>query len=339
MNYWYNTPASGEGVIVSSRIRLARNAADLPFPGRMSRQQEEQLLTRTREVVGEWHAEPFTEYGTDTPAGKLAALAERHVLSPEFVDSDRLRAAFVSADASVSLMVNEEDHLRLQLLGPGLCLDELLARAERLEDALDAKLHFAFDEQLGFLTHCPTNLGCGLRAGVMLHLPALTESGRMRAVSESAAKLGLAVRGFFGEGSSAAGALYQISNRGTLGLSEAETVRRVSDAVERIAAEELRVRREAHKADPVAMADRVGRAVGLLGSAHRMSTTEAMGLLSDVRLGLSLSLSKESEEHTLLSLLGDIMPAVIDPEGTMSAPQRDARRAELLREAYRTDRG
>ena len=334
MNKWYElTSVGGDLIAVSSRVRLARNVAGLPFPGRMTAAQETELCRRVREAVSSWHAENFTEYNETTPAGTLAALTESHLISPAFAESGRIRAAFISADESVSLMACEEDHLRLQLLGPGLCLDSLYARADRLDDDLCGRLHFSFDEQLGFLTRCPTNLGCGLRASVMLHLPALSESGGIRRIAERAAKVGITLRGFFGEGSSPAGSFYQISNQSSLGLSEAEILQRVTEVVEIIIREEQRLREEYRKADPVGVADRVWRACGLLSCARRISTAEAMSLLSDLRLGLSLGILTDAPVRPLFAILGDIMPAVLDPESKMTAPERDAARAELLRKA------
>ena len=340
MNKWYElSPKNADLIAVSSRIRLARNVAGLPFPGRMSAADETELCRRVREAVSSWHAENFTEYNETTPAGTLASLTESHLVSPAFAESGRIRAAFISADESVSLMAGEEDHLRLQLLGPGLCLEELYARADRLDDDLCGRLHFSFDAQLGFLTHCPTNLGCGLRASVMLHLPALSESGGIRRIAERAAKVGVTLRGFFGEGSTPAGAFYQISNQSSLGLSEVEILQRVTEVVEIIIREEQRLREEYRKADPTGMADRVWRAWGLLSYAHRMSTAEAMGLLSDVRLGLSLGILTQSPAKPLFALLREIMPAVLDPEGKMTAAERDAARAELLRKAVSPEKG
>lgn len=335
MNKWYSiAPKGADPIVLSSRIRLARNLASLPFPGRMSREQQTDLVARVRECVSAWHAESFTEYNETTPANTLAALAESHLISPDFAGASHIRAAFISGDESVSLMVCEEDHLRLQLLGQGLCLTELYAKADRLDDDLGGRLHFAFDEQLGFLTHCPTNLGCGLRASVMLHLPALAQSGGLRRISENAAKMGIALRGFFGEGSDPAGALYQISNQASLGLSEGEILQRVTEVVEHLLREEMRLRRELLRADEGALSDRVWRAHGLLSSARRMSTAEAMRLLSDIRLGISLSLLPEEADLPLFGLLREIMPAVIDPQGKMTPTERDTARADLLRKTF-----
>ena len=167
----------------------------------------------------------------------------------------------------------------------------------------------------------------------MLHLPALSESGGIRRIAERAAKVGVTLRGFFGEGSTPAGAFYQISNQSSLGLSEAEILQRVTEVVEVIIREEQRLREEYRKADPTGMADRVWRACGLLSCARRISTAEAMSLLSDLRLGLSLGILTDAPARPLFAILGDIMPAVLDPESKMTAPERDAARAELLRKA------
>ena len=332
LNKWFHRPA--DEIAVSSRVRLARNVEGIPFPGRMSAEAQKELLSRAAEALGALPALKFTRTDGTAAPGRLTALAESHLISPEFAASKANRAVFLSEDESVSVMVNEEDHLRLQVLGAGNCLAECLATAEKLDDALCERLRFSFDERLGYLTHCPTNLGTGLRASVMLHLPALTESGGIRALENNAAKMGIAIRGFFGEGSEATGALYQVSNQVSLGMTEEEIVRRVSDIVEQIIREEKRLRRESLDADRGALIDRTQRAVGTLRYAHRVSSAEAMELLSDLRLGRSLGLTEELSCERIAELYRAIMPSVLDEAGSMTPAERDEARAKLLREAF-----
>lgn len=327
---WFHKAPEGQFIALSSRVRLARNVEGLPFPGHMTEAQSRDLIAKCREAVEAVPALGAKIYESRDSAEFYPAMAESHLVSREFAASDAPRAVFLSEDESISLMVNEEDHLRLQVLGAGLCLEECLDAAGKADDALCERLHFSFDEHLGYLTHCPTNLGTGLRASVMLHLPALTECGGIRVLSDSAAKMGICIRGFFGEGSEAVGALYQVSNQVSLGMSESEIVRRVKDVVDQIIREETRLREEQLKSDRVGLEDKVFRAVGTLRYARRISSAEAMELLSDVRLGLSLGLTDALSATDLSELVREIMPAVIDPKGEMSPAGRDEARTKAI---------
>lgn len=324
-------------IAVSTRVRFARNLRDFPFASRMTREQEAEVVQLVRNALS--FAEGMKLQYLDCGKASrlhLQLLTESHLISPEFARSDRTRGVVLSDDYTVSAMINEEDHVRLQVMLGGLDPRGALEKAERLERVLGEKLNLAFDERKGYLTECPTNLGTGLRVSVMLHLPALTESGNIEAVVNAASKLGIAIRGFYGEGSAPSGALYQLSNQYTLGVTEEEIADRVEEIVLRIIEEERKQRVGWSKMQADRLADRVMRARGTLTNALCMDTDEAMRLLSDLRLGKSLSILPD--DHTsydqLNKLLTDIQPATVashTPDDRGDALARDKRRAEIIK--------
>ncbi len=330
---WYMEAGKCGLIAVSSRVRLARNLKDYPFPGRMSREHRLSILKEVEKALGQSEtAYTFTDL-TDADVYKARSLMEKHLISPEFSEGREARGLFLSQDEGVSIMVCEEDHLRIQALGAGLCLDGCLQRALKADEALDSKLSYAFDETLGYLTHCPTNLGTALRASVMLHLPALTQSGAIRSIAANCGKLGFAVRGLYGEGSNAQGALFQISNQVTLGFSENQLIERLTDVVIQIINMEQRQRAAAFSNDRTSVEDRVFRSLGLLTSARRISSDEAMQLISELRTGVSLGIVANLDAPDLNRLLWDIQPACLRVSfGSQLPPKElDIVRAELLR--------
>jgi protein arginine kinase len=307
----------------------------LPFPGRLTPSQERDIVDKVASVLA------------SSPIGKSfklidlsamsdtdrRALMERHLISQEHAEGKGIRSVHLSEDENISIMINEEDHLRIQIIGAGLCLDECLKRAIEVDDILDHSLAYAFDENLGYLTKCPTNLGTGMRASVMLHLPALTQSGAIRNLAANAGKLGFAVRGMYGEGSEAKGSLFQISNQMTLGFTEESIVERLSDALKQIISAERNYRNEAVKQGKTHIEDRVWRSAGTLSYARSITTDEAMQLLSDVRMGASLGLI-DTDMDKLNSLLWEIQPANLTKasgKDRLTPEERDMKRAGLLR--------
>jgi protein arginine kinase len=332
---WKAISGKESDIVVSTRVRLARNLADYPFPGRLTPAKEREVVDAVAAVMASSPIGNSLKLVEINPLSETErrAMMERHLISQELVDGKGTRAVLLSEEAGISIMINEEDHLRIQVLGSGLCLNECLKRAIEIDDILDRSLRYAFDENLGYLTKCPTNLGTGIRASVMLHLPALTQSGAIRSIAANAGKLGFAVRGMFGEGSEAKGSLYQISNQMTLGFDEETIVERLSDALRQIIGHERKYRSEAVKHMKLQLEDRVWRSAGTLSYARSISTDEAMQLLSDIRMGSSLGLI-EADLEKLNSLLWEIQPAnLIKASGkdTLTPEERDIRRAALLR--------
>lgn len=321
-------------IVISSRVRLARNLADYPFPGRLGKEKANELCSN---ISGLLSSNGYKITRLDNCSEReAAALVERHVISPEFAASKIPRALASSEDGHVNIMINEEDHLRIQAMDLGLCLDECLDLVMRADDTLEENVRYAFNENYGYLTHCPTNLGTALRASAMLHLPALSASGEIRALIAAVSKLGFTVRGFYGEGTEPKGFIYQISNQLTLGLSERETIERLEKAVLNIIEKERALRQREQKRDSEGFADSAHRALGILATARRISSDEAMSLLSDLRIGVSCGEIHKIDYETINKLLWSIQPNSIaaDAKGQGSR-ERDHTRAELLRKAVK----
>ena len=259
-------------------------------------------------------------------------MVERHLISPVFARRDDGAALLLSRDESVSIMVNEEDHLRIQVIRAGLDLDSALEEADRWDDLLDAPLHFAFDERLGYLTQCPSNLGTGMRASVMLHLPALQEKNIVQQLASTVSKLGLTIRGMYGEGSKAQGALYQLSNQVTLGITEQEAIDNLKAICEQIIKEERHWREELAKTPQ--MQDRIFRSLGILKHARLLSGKEFMSLISPVRMGVALGMIEGLTLETIGKLLVDAQPAMLMKTlgRELTSEERDTARAKLVRE-------
>jgi protein arginine kinase len=277
------------GIVCSSRVRLARNREGWPFHRMLSRSRQQELTEQLAAVLS-LVLPAGTTLGMDALSElERAALAERQVVSRDLAVGGRPGAVHV--DGAVSAMVNEEDHLRLQVLGSGLCLQELLERAVAVDQAMEAHLTWATHPRLGYLTAWHTNVGTGLRASVMLHLPALAETGELKAVLRACARLHLAVRGLHGEGSDSTGHRYQISNARSLGLSEGEYVQGITTAVERVVDAERLAREQLLTRGKDRLLDKIGRAWGVLAYARTLTGDEAQEHLSWLRLGVALDLT------------------------------------------------
>lgn len=334
---WYEKSGDCGDVVISSRVRLARNLRQYPFPNRASAQQKAEIEAKVKEALlstGSAVAGEFRYIQLDSLSEEAAvSLAECHIISPEFLSERQGRAVLVSSDESVSIMINEEDHLRLQVMKEGLSLKEAAELADRLDTLLGETLDFAFHEEFGFLTQCPTNLGTGMRASVMLHLPALTENGGMQRIAGNLSKLGLALRGSYGEGSKVSGAVYQLSNQITLGLTEREAIENLMAITRQLIEEERKLRHD--MVENIAVQDQIERAAGVLKSARLLSSGEFMELFSLLRLGVSAKLLSGVDEGKLNSLMTRVQPATLMKEQgrQLTEAERDALRAKQVREA------
>ncbi|GHV18046.1 protein-arginine kinase [Clostridia bacterium] len=275
-------------VVISSRVRLARNLKNIPFPGHGKNEEVwvNDIISALTESAGgsAFVSVPLTDENA------VRALMESYAISPAFAKLTRPHALAQNADGSISVMIGEEDHIRLQAFAAGLDLESCFAAAGKLDDLLDERFGYAFSEALGYLTECPTNLGTGMRASVMLHLPALTHSGALRGWAASAAKSGLTIRGLYGEGTQALGCLFQLSNQGSNGQSETEIIGLLTQAARQIGAAE-RGARELFKAkNGVLLNDRVYRAWGLMTNARLLELKETIDALGDIRVGAAMGL-------------------------------------------------
>lgn len=331
---WYRLSGAEGDVVVSTRIRLARNLSGTPFPAGMTGRQKQEIIRtvdRALEESGEAGDFRQIEMG-ELPLRSALSLAERHLISPEFARVGDGGALLLNGDESAALMLNEEDHLRLQIMRPGLDLHGAFREADRLDTLLDNRLHFAFDSRLGYLTQCPTNLGTGMRASLMLHLPALQERGAIQQLAVTVSKLGLTIRGLYGEGSKPQGALYQLSNQVTLGISEQEAIDNLAGIAAQILREE-RTGREQWGQNP-RFEDMVWRSLGLLRTARLLTGDEFMTLISNLRLGIAMGTLPDLSLETADALIGDVQPATLMSEGgrDMESAERDALRARIVRE-------
>lgn len=284
MNKWYETKSSHDDVILSTRIRFARNLEDYPFPCRLDAEGREKVCHTVRDALADIPGLTLHYIEMQSLSPKQAvSLAERHLISPEFATPQQGRALLLSDDESVSIMLCEEDHIRIQVIKGGLDLQGAFDLANKIDDLLDSRLKYAFDERIGYLTQCPTNLGTGMRASVMMHLPALSKCGQMSKLASTVSKLGLTIRGTYGEGSNAKGDLFQLSNQVTLGISERAALDNLKAITMQIATQERAAGEEFVK--NVNVLDRITRACGILSSARLLSTDEMLELFSWVRLG------------------------------------------------------
>ena len=331
MSYWYMN--NTDGIVVSSRIRLARNLSDLPFPRRMTFGMLRDLCERVKSAVEEI-SEPlglkirFIEMD-NVPDAEVIAMVERHVISRDFAENRKGRAIAISDDESVCIMVGEEDHIRIQVLGGGQSLDAVFELADRIDTALGEKLHFAYDSELGYLTECPTNIGTGLRASVMLHLPLCTDTKEIGGIADAVGKIGFTVRGMYGEGSNSKASLYQISNQITLGISEKSAVENLKAITGQIVEREQNARMNVNS---LKLEDVAQRALGTLKYARVMASEEAMQLISKIKLGKDMGILSIGDVNPI-ELLITVGPGMLQSKhGKLDPSERDELRAKILRE-------
>ncbi len=329
MSNWYNEK---NGIVISTRVRLARNLSGIPFPSCMTKEQLEELKARVKSVIYDSNT-PFAKSlnfieMASIPENEINAMVERHIISPEFAKNGRNSAIILSNDESISIMIGEEDHIRIQVILGGMRLGEAYDIAERIDSLLDGGLHFAFDEELGFLTECPTNLGTGLRASLMLHLPVCESNGEIATLSDTVNKIGFTVRGMYGEGSKAEGSLYQISNQITLGLSEKNALDNLKSITARIIEKEENLRASLNT---LKVEDMAYRALGLLKNCRMLSSREMINLLSQIKLGIDMGIIKE-EINPIQLLISNQKFMLMKAYGEMQPEERDICRASAIRE-------
>ena len=323
---WYNTMANAIDTVISTRIRLARNINGYPFSSRLDASAANEIIEK---VSAPLESSGFRKINfSDLSPLMATSYVERHYVSPEFAGLESPHALLLQEQSGVAVMVCEEDHLRIQCIMPGLALDEAYKNASRAEKRLDEEFDFAYNDQLGYLTHCPTNLGTGMRASVMMFLPALTMGGYMDALANQLYKIGLTVRGLFGEGSGSAGSMYQISNQVTLGLTEEETLDKLRDAITQIIESEKKARDAITGDVRDRLTDRILRAEGTLRFAHMLSSSEFIKLFSDVRFGIALGLITDITYEQLGTLLVEAMPATLTLSSE-STPKNEISRDKL----------
>ena len=333
---WLRGTGPESDIVISSRIRLARNLARFPFPSRADDSMRAEIESELREHLDELDTDGPLRYVSVRNLDELDRqfLVERQLISRELSESHGARGVGFSDEENVSVMINEEDHLRIQVLRSGFDLGDCWETTNRLDDRMEEHCTYAFSNRLGYLTACPTNVGTGIRVSVMLHLPALVLTKEIQKVFQALQKIHLAVRGLYGEGSQAMGDFYQISNQVTLGRSEEELVASLQEVVPNIISYERRVRQALVKEDRPRLHDQISRAYGVLRSAQTISSEETMHLLSSVRMGINLGLIDDLEVPTINELFIHPQPAHLQKirREQLETAERNAARAAYLRQ-------
>lgn len=323
---WYNTTGPLADTVISSRVRLARNINGYPFPSRLDANHANEIIEK---ISAPLESAGFRRINfSDISPIMATSYVERHYVSPEFATMETPHTLLLQEASGVAIMICEEDHLRIQSILSGLSLEEAYKNAAAIEKRLDADFDFAYSDTLGYLTHCPSNLGTGMRASVMMFLPALSRGGYIPSLAAQLAKLGLAMRGLFGEGSGSAGCMYQISNQITLGIGENEILSKLTEAVKQISEREIQTRKNILEDALETLTDRVLRSVGILKHAYMMSTEEFIKLFCEVRLGISKGIVEGISYEQLGTLLVEAMPATLTLSSE-STPKGEAARDKL----------
>ena len=323
---WYNATGPLADTVISSRVRLARNINGYPFPSRLDANGANEIIEK---ISAPLEGCGFRRINfSDISPVMATSYVERHYVSPEFATMETPHTLLLQEASGIAVMVCEEDHLRIQSILAGLSLEEAYKNASAIEKRLDADFDFAYSDRLGYLTHCPTNLGTGMRASVMMFLPALSRGGYIPSLAAQLAKLGLAMRGLFGEGSGSAGCMYQISNQITLGITEEDTLKKLKEAVRQISEKEQFARKSIQGDELDRLTDRILRSVGLLKHAYMMSSSEFIKLFADIRFGIALGIVTDISYEQLGELLVEAMPATLTLSSE-STPKTEAARDKL----------
>lgn len=335
MTKWLENPAVDLDVVISTRVRVARNIEKYKFPSLMTKEESDELTNEILNAIKDSDDEAnytFNIIRNLNPRERLVFI-EEHLISPGLIQNLDKSSFLIRDDQRATIMINEEDHIRIQTLFPGLKLNEAWELCSEIDDNLERKIDYAYDEKLGFLTSCPTNVGTGLRASVMVHLPCLAMTGHINTIIEALRKVGLTVRGLYGEGSEALGNLYQISNQITLGQSEEDIIIKLNKVISQIVARERNTRRYLMESKALELEDKIYRSLGILTHSRLMSSKEAMNHLSNIKLGWDINLIQNKKLKEIVKLMIDIQPANIQKtlEKDMLSSERDNARAGIIR--------
>ena len=332
MANWYLQNGKDSDVVVSSRVRLARNLADFPFKDKAKQEDLEQILKIIKEIVPSiGYGLKYIELRNIDNITKLT-LIENHLISPEFA-TNKNGAILINDEENICIMINEEDHIRIQVFSSGQELEELLNLAIEIDEKIDGLVTYATNEKYGYLTSCPTNVGTGLRASVMVHLPALTLTGNIEKVLNVVNNFGMNIRGVYGEGTQSKGNIYQISNNQSLGLIEKEIIKNIKTITEKVIEQERLARKYLTKRQ-IDLEDRVYRAYGILANAMKLSSEECRKLLSDVKLGTDLGIIKELDDMKVSKLETYTKPGNLQKylAKELDAYDRDIERSKVVKQ-------
>lgn len=338
MNNWINGNTDSNNIVLSSRVRIARNLDKVPFPHKLSEDESKDVISKVQD--GFFKAikdkESFRLINLDEISkDEIQYYVEKHVISKKL--SENKNGAFIlNKDETLSIMINEEDHLRIQSITSGLNIKEAYDEANKIDDFLEQNLNYGFDEDIGYVTACPTNLGTGLRASAMLHLPAITLNNEMNGVLKALTQMGMTIRGIYGEGSKAEGNIYQVSNQITLGISEEEIIRNLQGTVSQIVNQEIKTRELVNNKFKYELEDKIFRSLAILKNSRLLSTEEGLELLSNVRLGVEMGIIENITQQFLNELLVDCQPSSLKRIlcKDLSNNEINFQRAKLVRERF-----
>lgn len=336
---WYLQSGKDSDIVTSTRVRIARNIKDINFDVKLTNEQRQQILQKIEEITPKiGYNLKFIKLKNIDDLTKLS-LIEKHLISPDFaVNNQEEGALLINDDENICIMINEEDHIRIQVFASGLELDNLLSLANELEMVIGKFINYAFNEKYGYLTACPTNVGTGMRASVMVHLPALTATGNINKVLDVVNNFGMNIRGLYGEGSETKGNVYQISNKQSLGISEQEIINNLKLITNKIIEQERTARKYLAKKS-IDLEDRVYRSYGVLTNCKKLSSEEAKKLISDVKLGTDLGIIKEMNDFKVNKLDLYTKPANLQIYlgQTLNENERDIERAEIIKKIIKED--
>ncbi len=331
MAKWYCDSGFQDDIVLSTRVRLARNLKGIPFPNQMSAEDGEKVISTVADALSKLNYKFNLIRLSEISGIERQRLLEEHFISPQMLKNTEHKAVFLSEDEAVAIMINEEDHIRLQCIYAGLESDKAYDLISKIDDFLGETVQYAFHRKYGHLTACPTNVGTGMRLSFMLHLPALSMARMADNLFAAVGKLGVTVRGMYGEGTKSSGNVFQISNQTTLGKSETELAQNLTDVVNQIITKERELRRRIAKDKGITVEDKIMRSYGIMKYAKKISTEELTGLLSNVRFGVSLGIIDNITSNQLNEIMVVSRAAHIMETGAGNSFERDVKRAEVIK--------
>lgn len=330
---WLNSIGRDEDVVVSTRIRVARNMSNYKFPDFMTIDESQSITNEILEAMKD--KEDLFKFYRIKDLNKLerAVFVEEHLISPGLAQETNNGSFLLRKDEKVTIMINEEDHIRIQVLLSGLNIEEGWQICTEIDNLLEEKIKYAFHEKFGYLTSCPTNVGTGLRASVMVHLPCVAMTGHLNVIIDALRKIGLTVRGLYGEGSKVLGHLFQISNQTTMGEKEEDIIKKLNKVIFQIVARERSTRRYMIDKKSLELEDKIFRSLGILNYSRLISSVESMTHLSNVKLGCDMGIIKNVSSKDIVRLMVEIQPGSIQQNSNkdMLKEERDMVRAQIIR--------
>ena len=341
MTAWYQDPRTVDGPIISARVRLARNINKYPFRTKLSAESAKDMIAEATAAIKDDHTVWGNQLKVIDPAiyseTDRRMFLEKHIISPEFIKNDLPKGLLIQDDFNVSIMINEEDHIRIQTISPGDNINTSWEMANRIDDLIEESLEFAFDKEYGYLTACPTNVGTGMRASFMIHLPMLEKTGQLKNMLPAIGKFGIAVRGLYGEGTESMGGIFQISNQVTLGKSEQDIIQGVQSVSKNLIDKEYWLREKMMDKHKLDIENNIFRSYGILTYGRKATVKEAMDMLSEIRLGYGLNLlDLPKPSKSIYQIMMEIQPGhLLKAAGEiLDETEQDIARADYLRKIF-----